>query len=108
MTIDEIKQVQTQERPRFSVFARDKLPMPGVKKRLDEILNREILITDFRVTNSKQQQNRHCLQLQFVLDDEVCVCFTGSSVLLNQIQEAKDNIPFHTIVVKIDRYYSLS
>lgn len=108
MTVDEIQKLQTQSHPRFAVFARDKLPMPGVKKRLDEILNREILITDFRVTNSKQQQNRQCLQMQFVLNNEVCVCFTGSSVLLNQIQEAKDNIPFYATVVKIDRYYSLS
>ncbi|MBQ8473278.1 MAG: hypothetical protein IJ500_00245 [Alphaproteobacteria bacterium] len=108
MTLDEIKALNVEKCDKFANFAKDKLPMPGKKKRLDEILNREILITDFRITKSKRKEGTDCLQIQFVLDDDVFVAFTGSSVLTDQIQSARDNIPFRVTVVKIDKYYSFS
>lgn len=108
MTIEEIGQLSPKDCPAFSVFAKDKLPLPGVKKRLDEILNKEILVVDFRITKSKKREGSECLQIQFLCDDMVCVAFTGSSVLASQIQAVGDNIPFRTCVTKIDKYYSFS
>ena len=108
MTLDEIRALNVASCDKFSNFAKDKLPMPGKKRRLDEILNREILVTDFRITKSKRKEGTDCLQIQFVLDDDVFVVFTGSSVLSDQIQSARDNIPFRGTVVKIDKYYSFS
>ncbi|MBQ8294773.1 MAG: hypothetical protein IJX89_05315 [Alphaproteobacteria bacterium] len=108
MTLDEIGRLQNMDCPRFAAFARDKLPMPGTKKRLDEILNREIIVTDYRITKSKKRDGTDCLQLQFVLDGVAHVVFTGSSVLTDQIQAAQGNIPFRGTIVKIDRYYSFS
>lgn len=108
MTIDEIKRINQDDCPRFSVFARDKLPMPGAKRRLDEILNQEITVTDFRVTQSKRNQGAECLQLQFLFGDEICVAFTGSVVLLDQIKSVKANLPFRAIITKIDKYYSFA
>ena len=108
MTLDEIKKVNVMSCPKFAVFAKNQLPMPGNKKRLEDIVNREITVVDFRLRKSTKRDGTECLQMQFVLDDEVCVLFTGSSVLINQIKEAKDNIPFVGTVVKMDRYYSFS
>ena len=108
MTLDEIKGLDKESCPRFSTFAKNQLPMPGNKKRLDDILNREITVVDYRIRKSTKRDGTECLQIQFLLDNEVCVVFTGSSVLLNQIKEAKDNIPFPGTVVKLDRYYSFS
>lgn len=108
MTIDEIGQINALECPVFSVFAKDKLPMPGIKKRLDEILNKEIVVVDFRLTKSKKREGSECLQMQFLCDGVVCVVFTGSSVLITQIQSVKDKIPFKTCVTKVDKYYSFS
>ena len=108
MTLDEIKKVNTESCPKFSVFAKSQLPMPGNKKRLDDILTREIVVVDFRVRKSTKRDGTECLQMQFLLNNEVCVVFTGSSVLISQIKEAKDNIPFTGTVVKMDRYYSFS
>ncbi|MBQ9540643.1 MAG: hypothetical protein IJU89_04445 [Alphaproteobacteria bacterium] len=108
MTIEEIAQVRAVDCPAFSVFAKDKLPLPGVKKRLDEILNKEILVVDFRITKSKKREGSECLQIQFVCDDVICVAFTGSSVLATQIQSVREKIPFRTCVTKIDKYYSFS
>ncbi len=108
MTIDDIKKLDKTNCPKFSVFARDKLPMPGDKKFMNDILNREITVTDFRISGSKKRNGTDCLQLQFLLGDSIFVVFTGSSVLIDQIQSVKDNIPFSTTIVKIDKYYSFS
>jgi len=108
MTLDEIKQLKEQNYPRFSSFAKNQMPMPGNKKHLDDILNREITVIDYRMRRSTKRDGTECLQLQFMLDNEVCVLFTGSSVLSNQIKECGDKMPFVTTIVKIDRYYSFS
>lgn len=111
MTLDEIQNLDRASCPSFAVFARDKLPMPGTKLRLDQILNREILVTDFRITKSKHHPGQDCLQIQFLMnqdEDDVYVAFTGSSVLMDQILSVGDNMPFRATVVKIDRYYSFS
>lgn len=108
MTFDEIKKVNMESCPKFSTFAKNQLPMPGNKKRLDDILNREITVIDYRIRKSTKRDGTECLQMQFLLETEVCVVFTGSSVLINQIKESKDNIPFVGTVVKLDRYYSFS
>lgn len=108
MTLEEIAKIQSDKCPKFSVFARDKLPLPGIKRRLDDILNQEIIVTDFRITKSKKHDKSECLQIQFALGPDVYIVFTGSIVLINQIQSAKDNIPFKATIVKIDKYYSFS
>ena len=108
MTIEEIKALNVNAVECFANFARDKLPMPGTKKRLEEILNKEIIILDFRITKSNKRENSECLQFQFLCDGDVFVLFTGSGVLINQIQAIKDKLPLKTTVVKIDKYYSFS
>lgn len=108
MTLDELKSLDGNACQKFANFAKDKLPMPGNKKRLDEILNREIIITDFRITQSKRREGTECLQIQFLMDSEPFVVFTGSAVLSDQIQSTRDHIPFRTTIVKIDKYYSFS
>ena len=108
MTIDEIKHLNVNNLESFSDFAHDKLPMPGTKKRLDEVLNQIISIVDFRITKSNKRENTECLQIQFVHNGEVCVLFTGSVVLIDQIQAVKEKLPFKTTIVKIDKYFSFS
>ncbi len=108
MTIEEIKSLDVDGLNSFADLARDKLPMPGVKKRLDEILNKKIIILDFSITKSSKRENSECLQIQFLCDGDVFVLFTGSVVLIDQIQAIKDKLPLKTTVVKIDKYYSFS
>lgn len=108
MILTDIQKIKDQQFHSFAEFARDKLPMPGDKKHLNEILNREILVLDFRITDSKKRQDGKCLQLQFLMDDNVYVAFTGSGVLINQMQNAREKLPFRATVVKIDKYYSFS
>ena len=108
MKIDDIKNIQMDQCERFCDFAQSRMPMPGTKRRIGQILDREIIIVDFRIMESKQRPNSKCLQLQFVMGDEVCVAFTGSVVLIDQIRFSKDKIPFKTVITKNDNYYTLS
>jgi len=108
MNLADISKIDSTQCHTFADFARDKLPMPGDKKRLDEILNKEILVVDFRITDSKKRPDGKCLQIQFLMDGAVYVVFTGSVVLIDQMQSARDKLPFRGTVVKIDKYYSLS
>lgn len=108
MTIDEINKLDVAELDTFAQLARDKLPLPGTKKRMDDILNKPIVVLDFRINKSNKRENSQCLQIQFLDNQNVHVVFTGSAVLINQIQEIKDKLPMKTTVVKIDKYYSFS
>lgn len=48
------------------------------------------------------------LTLQFKSEGRKHVCFTGSDVLIDQIKKYSDEIPFETVVKKINRYYTLT
>lgn len=80
--------------------------------RIDEALNLEILITGFKIRDSKYNDkasgNTKYLSLQIELDGIKYVVFTGSKILSDQIEKYKDKIPFLAKIIKIDRYYSLS
>lgn len=94
---------------RFSDFAEDDRPLAGDKVKIDSILNQEILITGYRVSESKYKSNSpRCLTVQFTKDATQHVIFTGSSVLTSQMEKYGQEIPFLATVRKIERYYTLS
>lgn len=94
--------------PRFLDFAKELKPLDGDKKKIEEILNHEILITDFRVKDSKKQKDSLYVTIQFNIDDVNHIVFTGSNVLIDQLEKYKDHLPFYTTIKKIDRYYTFS
>ena len=108
MTIDEILKINKNDAPHFSVFARDKMPLVGQKIHVQDILDKEILITDFRIIQSKHRPGGNCLQLQLYFNDTVYVLFTGSNVLINEIRESAEYIPFYTRITKADKYFSFT
>jgi len=83
--------------------------LAGEKVKIDSLLNQEILITGYRVNESKYKTNfPRCLTVQFMKDDQQHVVFTGSSVLINQLEKYAKEIPFLATIKKIERYYTLS
>lgn len=95
---------------RFSDFARENMPLEGSKLKLDEVVNREITILDYRIKDSryKKESAPRCLTLQFELEGKRYILFTGSNVLVDQIDKYKAEIPFVTTIKKIDKYYTFS
>ena len=60
-----------------------------------------------RLTKSKYIDKK-CLTIQFELNNEKHVLFTGSEVLINMIEKYKNEIPFETTIRKINKYYTFS
>lgn len=94
--------------PQFSDFAEEATLFEGDKKKIDETLNREILILAFKIRDSKQRKGTSYATIQFRMDNEDFVLFTGSTVIIDQLSKYKGNIPFYTTIKKIDRYYTFS
>ena len=82
----------------------------GDKISIDRILNREVIVHDYKVEPSKIKIGTKCLYLQIALGETKHVVFTGSGKLLEQIEKAvPEDFPFKaTIVKKENRAYHFS
>ena len=83
-------------------------PMSGEKIKIAKIINREIVVTDFTISDSKYPKNKSgkCLCIQIKIDNETRVIFTGSDVLIKQINGInKSELPFETIIIKEGEHY---
>lgn len=93
---------------RFSDFCKETLPLDGEKVKIETIIDKEILVTGYKVTTSKQNNGENCLTLQFKDDEQTKIIFTGSKVLIEQIEKYSSEIPFLSTIRKINRYYTFS
>lgn len=82
----------------------------GDKIKIDRLLNREIVIHDFKVDNSKfEKGDGKCLQLQIEISGNMHVVFTGSVVLRNMIEQVdKKYFPFTTTIIKTNDHYEFT
>lgn len=93
---------------RFSDFAEEQT-LDGEKMKLDDVLNKEIIVTGFMVSRSKYKSNgENCLKLQFELNGTKHILFTGSNVLINQIERYQSEIPFISTIKRVDKFYTFS
>lgn len=93
---------------RFGDFAKEHIPLDGAKMKIDDILNKEILVTAIRLKPSKFNKAPSCLTIQLELDGQRYVCFTGSAVLADQAKTYEGEIPFLATIKKIDKYYTFT
>lgn len=95
---------------RFSDFADEPALLHGSKLKIEDILNQDILIIGYRVTDSKFKDGKSssCLTIQFEMSEERHILFTGSRILLEQIEKYKAHIPFLATIKKVDRYYTFT
>ena len=102
--------MEDQRLKQFSDFAQEAKPMDGLKLKIDNVINQEILIIGCKIKDSKfsKTNTSKCLTLQFVLQEKRYVLFTGSSILIEQMEKYQNEIPFLATIKKIDRYYTLS
>lgn len=98
---------------KFSDFAKgiDKLDNKNSfnkKIKIDDILDKEILVLSFSKAKSKFNDSKECLSLVIYVNNERRIIFTGSSVLLRQCEDYKDEFPFKTKIIKSGMAYSFS
>jgi len=91
---------------RFGDFAKETV-LDGDKISITDIINKEVIIVDYRVKESKLKEGNY-LTLQIEKNDKKYVIFTGSQVLIDQIERYKNELPFLTTIRKINKYYSLT
>lgn len=74
----------------------------GDKIKIERILNREIVIHDYRITDSKYNDGKgKCLHLQIEIGGIKHVVFTGSAALLEIVQQIpQSGFPFITTIIK--------
>ncbi len=100
--------MQPNNYPRFCDFAEDVRLFEGTKKKIDDILNQEILILDFKIKESKKRQGTSYATIQFRQGDTCHIAFTGSGVIIAQLTRYKENLPFYATIKKIDKYYTFA
>lgn len=95
---------------KFSDFAKEENILDGEKLKLSAILNKEILVIGYKIRNSQYAKSNSdkYLSLQFEMNDTKYVAFTGSGVLIDQVERYKEEIPFITTILKIDKYFTFS
>jgi ribosomal protein S8 len=93
--------------PRFCDFSDEKPQLGGIKKKITDILNTEILITDFRIAKSKYKDKKY-LTLQYKNNGEINIVFNGSEVLMDQARKYEDKMPYYVTIVQRGKYYTMT
>jgi len=95
---------------KFSDFAINENIIDGSKTKIENILNKEILVLAYKIKDSKfnKTNSDKCLTMQLELNQEKYIIFTGSSVLIDQIEKYKDKLPFVSTIIKVDKYFTFS
>lgn len=76
----------------------------GDKIKISKVLNREIIIHDFKIEDSKFDGKR--LDLQIQIGETMHVLWTGSIVLMSMIQKIpKTDFPFIATIVRENECY---
>jgi hypothetical protein len=74
----------------------------GSKIKMSKILDREIIVHNFKLEDSKvftEKGSCKCLYLQISINNEKHVVFTGSTGLIEMIQQIpEDGFPFKTVI----------
>lgn len=80
----------------------------GDKIKINKILNKDIVVCNYRLEESKFSKNKSgkCLYIQIEVDSEKRVLFTGSDVLIAMIQQvSEENLPFSCQIVKEGEHF---
>ena len=88
----------------FSDIAKEQV-LDGDKVRIDDIINMEITILKYTIKESRYSKNEsgNYLTLQIEHEGKRCVIFTGSDVLIDQMEQYGDQLPFIATIRKINR-----
>jgi hypothetical protein len=100
---------------KFAEFADTSISpvMDGKKTSLDDILDKEIIILRYRIKKTKfsEAKNPDCLTVQFAYpenEETHFIFFSGSSVLMQQLEKYTDKLPFTATIKKVGKYFTFS
>jgi len=76
------------------------------KTPIEGVLNRDIVVLDFVLLFSKKFSGQFAIILIALGPNEERKLITGSKVLLKQLEEYKEFLPFGCKIEKVNRYYT--
>jgi hypothetical protein len=78
----------------------------GEKVRIQDVIGKKILVTAYVVLDGKFTAS-NCVQFQYILVDEnrLCITFSGSKVIFDQLDRNGANLPFLASIKKKDNKY---
>ncbi len=100
--------------PEFADIVPDTENLEGDKMPIDDILNIPLIFTGWEIKNSKfrdRGNDSQCLTLQFLFNGEPRIAFTGSGVLIEQIEKFEKALKpgqprkFRATIRKIQKFY---
>lgn len=76
----------------------------GDKIKITKILNKPIIVCDYKVSDSKYEGTGKCLHLQIEFETEKRVVFTRGTALIEMLEQAdkKTDFPFKATIVRED------
>lgn len=96
---------------KFSDFAKSSPNnLEGEKREIRGLLGTEIQIHGVRFLASRVTPGKECVQIQFRESDDapLFVMFTSSAVVMKQLREYSDKLPFMTTIKQHGKYYTLT
>lgn len=94
---------------KFADFAsKDDFSLSGDKLKIENIVGKEIVIKGHKIGKSKHDYGKNVLTMQYELNGVEHITFTGSTVLIDQIEKYKDEIPFITKIEKVNKFYAFT
>ena len=96
---------------KFSQFAKKQdIRLDGEKVSIAYVFEKNIVIWGYRIMQSRAVKNKEVLQLQFSYDEhsKKYVVFTNSEVLMRQMKEYEENLPFEARIIKTGSCYTLA
>ena len=92
----------------FSEFAKNEGTVNGKKIKISEIIGETIAVTGAKIIESKYKGYTECLLLQFEFMEKTYMTTTGSKVLIRQIKQFRDNIPFKATIINNNNCFTFS
>ncbi len=91
----------------FGDFAKkEDAGLDGKKIPISNLFGRLIIVNAYRKLESRAVKGKTCVQIQVILDGEVYVTFTNSTVIERQLDDYQTMIPFDAKIEKRHNYYT--
>lgn len=75
---------------KFREIAKDDIHLAGEKINLQDIVGKPIVVTGYKITKSRFKEDNY-LAIQYDLEGEQHVTFTGATVLIEQLKKYGEN-----------------
>lgn len=92
---------------RFSDLPPSKRAAWAEKKKIGEVIGKEIVITGFSIIRSKYGDGE-ALRIEFEQDNAKYICYTASSLLRRQLEATEDELPYLAVIEEKNHWLTLT